>query len=525
MRNTLYELKTRLMKIANDYALHNAEALSSRTLKKNYIAKCNRIFELILDKISTICSLNGVVINPENFRCGAEIKSSEFKLIDRMHYFNKLKQMRNDGLIHFRLSNSGLGVQQGSRTKKGDNYKGKTVSGKGANKERFYGKYYLGESISSNIKQMLEDETFVPEIVKPETTVEAEMEDKIDKDIKRANNLLTNLKQVNDNIWSSYISDDIPVPIQDFKVKEFMEKTQRRRLHGRLERIHKKMRHDLTEQTTEKVYDYDHNPWWQHLTLHNDKQLLTECPYFGQWTDGRSHSRFHSLPSLKKVKDRVPNVVYREDILLCGEKMEEVFDIPHAFPLLLAYVLKDNPKVDKVELERYNQEVWNLDRTDDIYCHILQDAGIDPFKQIEITDDDTGKKKLSTNRDEVKKVVQMWIYSDVSKKAFMKMKVKFYEAVSTYYEKNFPTIADTIYDWPIELRNYIDGNFSIKKKPIRMICHDFQKLERKVSIGLCSLIDVPYQPLYDAIYVRKKDVSRLNDKIDFIAEMKKILEK
>lgn len=526
MKNGSYEsIKSRLMTIANACATCNAEALSSRTLKKNYIKKYCSLFELILDTISSRAVLNGEVVRPEGFKIGAEIKATTLKdHVTDTKYSKKLIDMRNDGLIYFRLSNSGKGIQYGRTTIKGDAYQHETIKPEDGLHDRFYGKYWLSKDIFENVQKMLNDETFIPTIEKPELTVEKEQQSKEDKDIKRAENLLSNLDKVNIQIWTSYISDDIPVPIPDFKVKQFMEKTQRKRLHGRLERIHSRMRKNLEEQTTEKVYDYDHNPWWQHLTLHNDKQLLAECPHFGQWTDGRSHSRFHSLPSLKKAKARCPNVVYREDILLCGEKMEEVFDIPHAFPLLLAYILNGNAKVDKNELQRYKDEVWNLDRTNDIYCNILRQAGIDPFEQIEVTDYD-GKKKILTNRDEVKKVVQMWIYSDNVKKNFMKWNVKYYDAVCSYYEKNYPTISQALYDWPVEIKDYIDGSFTIKKKAIRAICHDFQKLERKVSVGLCSLLDCPYQPLYDAIYVRKSDIAFLRGSIDFTAEMKKILEK
>lgn len=388
----------------------------------------------------------------------------------------------------------------------------------------FCGKYWLGKDISSNITKMIVDDDFIPYIGRPEQTVEDERDSKIDKDVKRAENLLSNLDKVNNQIWTSYISDDIPVPIPDFKVKQFLEDSQKDKLHWRLEKIAKHMSKDIKEQTFDKVYDYDHNPWWQHLTLPDDRQLLTECPHFGQWTDGRSHSRFHSLPSLKKVEKRDSKKVYREDILLCGEKMEELFDIPHAFPLLLFYILNGNDKVEKDELQRYQDEVWILDRADDIYCHILKDAGFNPFEQIEIRGED-GKKKISTHRDEVKKVVQMWIYSDNAKKNFMKWNVQYYDAVCSYYEKNYPTISQALYDWPVEMKNYIDESFTIKTKGVRAICHDFQKLERKVSVGLCSLLDCPYQPLYDAIYVRKSDIEFLRGSIDFTAEMKKILEK
>ena len=203
--------------------------------------------------------------------------------------------------------------------------------------------------------------------------------------------------------------------------------------------------------------------------------------------------------------------------------MEELFDIPHAYPLLLAYVVKDNPAIDKTELEKYTEEVWILDRTDDIYCHILKEAGFDPFEQIEVIDGHV--KKLTTHRDEVKKTVQMWIYSEEKKKHFMKWNVDYYSCVVDYYEKHYPSIAQAVYDWPLELKDYINTDFIVKQKPVKAICHDFQKLERKVSVGLCSLLDCPYQPLYDAIYVRKHDVEFLKRSIDFNSEMKNILEK
>ena len=202
------------------------------------------------------------------------------------------------------------------RLRSGMNYSYDTITS-GKESTHFCGKYWLGKDISENIQQMANDENFIPSIGRPEQTVEDEREAKTVKDVKRAENLLDNLDKVNNNIWTSYISDDIPVPIPEFKVQQFMDANQKTKLHQRLEKIAKHMSKDIKEQTMVKVYDYDHNPWWQHLALPDDRQLLTECPHFGQWADGRSHSRFHSLPSLKKVQKRDPKKVYREDILLC----------------------------------------------------------------------------------------------------------------------------------------------------------------------------------------------------------------
>lgn len=204
--------------------------------------------------------------------------------------------------------------------------------------------------------------------------------------------------------------------------------------------------------------------------------------------------------------------------------MEEVFDIPHAYPLLLAYVLKGHPEVDKAELERYKQEVWTMDRADDIYCHILEEAGIDPKSEVQVFDERLKRKRTVTARDAVKTVVQMWIYLDSKKKRFAEREIERYEAVASFYETHFPTIAQAVYDWPFELKDYIDSSFTITKKPIKKICHSFQQVERRVSIHLCSLLKVPYQPLFDAIFVRKRDCKKLQERIDFIGEMRKVLE-
>ena len=141
---------------------------------------------------------------------------------------------------------------------------------------------------------------------------------KVDSEVKRGQNLLKNLNTVNKCLWTNSIAEDIPVPIPKFKVQEFLAVEQRSRLHSRLDKIASKMANKVEEQSaTEKVFDTEHNPWWQHLSFYNDTPLLFACPHFGQWTDGRSYSAFHRLPTLKKVEERKQGVVYREDILLC----------------------------------------------------------------------------------------------------------------------------------------------------------------------------------------------------------------
>lgn len=118
MNGNYNSIKTRLMTIANACATRNAEALSSRTLKKNYIKKYCSLFELILDTISSRAVLNGEVVRPEGFKTGAEIGSELLKRIDRKFYALKLRELYDDGLVYFNLSSSGHNVQYGCKTQK-----------------------------------------------------------------------------------------------------------------------------------------------------------------------------------------------------------------------------------------------------------------------------------------------------------------------------------------------------------------------------------------------------------------------
>lgn len=55
---------------------------------------------------------------------------------------------------------------------------------------------------------------------------------------------------------------------------------------------------------------FTENKWYEYLTDTEGKKIMEELPHYGQYTDGRIYSKFHSLK-----RDA------RKNLRLCGSKI------------------------------------------------------------------------------------------------------------------------------------------------------------------------------------------------------------
>ena len=233
------------------------------------------------------------------------------------------------------------------------------------------------------------------------------------------------------------------------------------------------------------------NKWYNYLTYENGEKFMEDLPHYGEYEDGRIYSKFHTLKR-----------ILRNDLKLCGEKITEVFDISHCYPTLLAVLI--GGRLEEKVVKHYRNYIMK----NDIYLDALDEAGIEKTKE---------------NRNKIKPYFNKFI---LSTKKDIKRNLKWedenndpriFAAVVKFFKNRFPEIFDFIINYETTTK-IVNGK---KKKTIKTLAHDLQKIEKIIIDELTSKLEVPYLTLHDAIYLKESDVK--NIKINFEEEFRKIL--
>ena len=465
----------------------------SKTKTKNMRQKYASLFSLIYSKIASTGDLTRTV----------EIPISEFvkvlKTASSDYYKHLLNLMYDDGLIYFSMGEAG-------NIKNGNKMMAKTRKSVG----HFCGKYKLEKALADGIMNFNFSE------VKPRPEAEsiaALRESSYHKDLKKVDRLLEHLDYVNKNLNMSYV--DFPLPLERALVETWKQPEYESKLHVTLHHVSESLDDDDAQVDGKKIFTdnqtYMTLYWWHDGIW---RPLLKELPHYGRCKDGRIYSIFHSMPREERKNVRIE---------IC-KPIAELVDIPHAFPLLLAYILKDDKQIDRDEWERYVNEVKNLDRTDDVYCHILRNAGIDPSG--EVKKNEGGKIITTTHRDEVKQYVQIWIYTKPTDKVKKPKagQIDYFGAVDKFYSEQYQTIARRVKLWQTITTQTFDKNkLCYVKKTVKTINGCFQRLEKRVMDHICSLISCPYVTLHDCVYVADENIPKYAD-VDFNDEILKFLD-
>ena len=114
----------------------------------------------------------------------------------------------------------------------------------------------------------------------------------------------------------------------------------------------------------EKEVKMTENKWYLELTDKRGNKVMDKLPHYGEYEDGRIYSRFHSMKRM-----------LREELLLCGKPIKEVFDISHCFSTLLGILIKTKLSNDKVK------EYFTYIMNNDIYTDALKAANIEVTKE------------------------------------------------------------------------------------------------------------------------------------------------
>lgn len=210
----------------------------------------------------------------------------------------------------------------------------------------------------------------------------------------------------------------------------------------------------------------------------------------GEYEDGRIYSKFHTLKR-----------ILRENLKLCGEKITEVFDISHCYPTLLAVLI--GGRLEEKVVKHYRNYIMK----NDIYSDALDEAGLEKTKE---------------NRNKIKPYFNKFI---LSTKKDIKRNLKWedenndpriFAGVVKFFKNRFPEIFEFILNFETTTK-IVNG----KKKIVKILAHELQKIEKIIIDKLTSKLEVPYLTLHDAIYLKESDAE--NIKINFEEEFRKIL--
>lgn len=234
------------------------------------------------------------------------------------------------------------------------------------------------------------------------------------------------------------------------------------------------------------------NNWYEYLTDTEGNKIMEELPHFGQYTDGRIYSKFHTMK-----RD------IRKNLKLCGSKIKEVFDISHCYPTLIGVLIGGH--LDEDIVNSYRKYIMN----NDIYLDALDEAGLPKTKE---------------NRNKIKPYFNKFILSTIKdNKRNLKWEDKtndpiIFSAVVNFFKNKFPEVFDFIWNYETEVKK-IDG----KCKRVKAIAHHLQIIEKFIVESLTSLLgDIPYITLHDAIYIGE-DTEKYILHINFEKEFRKIL--
>lgn len=236
--------------------------------------------------------------------------------------------------------------------------------------------------------------------------------------------------------------------------------------------------------------NYTENKWYNYLTYENGDKFMEELPHYGEYEDGRIYSKFHTLKR-----------ILRENLMLCGEKIAEIFDISHCYPTLLGVLIGGHLEENVVNHYR------NYIMKNDIYLDALDEAGIEKNKE---------------NRNKIKPYFNKFILStkkDIKRNMKWEDETndpKIFSAVVKFFKNRFPEIFDFIVNFETSTK-IVNG----RKKIVKNLAHELQKIEKIIIDNLTSKIEVPYLTLHDAIYIRESDAKTIQ--INFEEEFRKIL--
>lgn len=266
-------------------------------------------------------------------------------------------------------------------------------------------------------------------------------------------------------------------------------------------------------------YDIERK-WFMEVTDKNGDRLIDEMPKIGK-LGTRCYSKIHSIKSRSKAQKiaeiegktfvEEPGVTYREDLLLQGKPLVELWDIPHAFPTFIGWVNDELPydsdiSPDAAEIRRYR----NYIQKNDIYSDIL--------KHSRIVDEDSTEDEVTYHRFKVKGTFQAYVNMVKCHYEFRSLDKssndsKYWNAVIKFMSEKFPTIDKMIRNWKEETEEEIIPTwFDFKKKKVKTLIRSLQALELKVMRAICSNVNVPFITIHDAVYVKDNDSQRFDIK-------------
>lgn len=289
--------------------------------------------------------------------------------------------------------------------------------------------------------------------------------------------------------FSSFYKLDL-ITIEQYKTNNYIKTNRIKQYKKKLKQYSKQI--NFTPNFFNEEIKYTENKWYQHLTYENGEKVMDELPKYGQYTDGRIYSKFHTMK--REMRKR---------LRLCGSTITEVFDISHCYPTLIGCLIEGC--MDEDAVSSYRKYIME----NDIYLDALQEARLPLTKE---------------NRDKIKPYFNKFILSTIKdNKRNLKWESedndpKLFAGVVKFFKNNFPEVFEFIWNYNVE-EKIVNG----KKKKVKILAHHLQIIEKVIIDKLCSSIkDVPYITLHDAIYVAENDLEKV-EHIEFENEFRKII--
>ncbi|PVY44253.1 hypothetical protein [Victivallis vadensis] len=178
--------------------------------------------------------------------------------------------------------------------------------------------------------------------------------------------------------FSSFYKLD-SITIEQYKTNNYIKTNRIKQYKKKLKQYIKQI--NVTPNFSAEEKHHTENKWYNHLTNSEGKQVMEELPHYGQYTDGRIYSKFHTM------KREI-----RKTLKLCGSSITEVFDISHCYPTLIGVLIEGHLKDETVE--SYRKYIME----NDIYTDALKETNLPITKE---------------NRDRIKPYFNKFILSTI----------------------------------------------------------------------------------------------------------------
>lgn len=223
----------------------------------------------------------------------------------------------------------------------------------------------------------------------------------------------------------------------------------------------------------EKCKDYDLykeiSIIWSYFNSLNNHMFKSSESY------GRIYMPFQSIPKFLRSAIRIGN----------NQKIYELFDINCCFVNLSAKIIKNC--TDNQKLIEECKKIIEL-TTKDIYSKIIENTN------------------SSFTRNDIKKYVMRWLFSNHRDRCYFKSIYKEVECIDLYFKNNFPLFHKEIVNYDTFSKKVIK-NRKIEEKIISKLSIECFELESELMLGKiipelrCNYKNIPFISLHDAIFI------------------------